>query len=190
MGPIRSCAVARSSALAFLFVLLAAAPASAGSPGQLDSNFGHGGVVASVPGLDSNSVSAFLLQSDNRVVLADDRFALVRLMPDGSVDHGFGNDGSVRAAVGQHPEVRLDDLGIGRDGSIVAAGFVGDSHGDRAVLARFHPDGRRDAGFGNDGTEIIGCAPRADRATRPSPCSRTGGSCWPPGPRGSSSVGS
>ena len=133
--------------------------------GSLDPGFGQGGVVArdSVPG----SAQAVRLQSDGKIVVAGrnagDGFLVARYMPDGSVDRGFGSNGSATADFGVLvPNASAAALVIQRDGTIVATGKVeylrrdvpGVRFVDAGVLA-LNPDGTPATRFDGDGVRLV-----------------------------------
>ena len=133
--------------------------------GSLDPGFGQGGVVArdSVPG----SAQAVRLQSDGKIVVAGrnagDGFLVARYMPDGSVDRGFGSNGSATADFGVLvPKASAAALVIQRDGTIVATGKVeylrrdvpGVRFVDAGVLA-LNPNGTPATRFDGDGVRLV-----------------------------------
>jgi uncharacterized delta-60 repeat protein len=130
--------------------------------GSLDPGFGVGGIVTT--GFDRESYDepyAVVLQPDGRIVLggvsntgggigrifgADD-LALVRYLPNGLLDPGFGQGGKVLVDAGSIQE-SIRALALDRQGRIVAAGRTsGEKRGD-FVLARFVSDGSLDRKFG------------------------------------------
>ncbi|MFT4101619.1 MAG: Calx-beta domain-containing protein [Burkholderiaceae bacterium] len=124
--------------------------------GSLDAGFGSGGVLT----LDGRRVGEGLaLQADGRIVLAGTvdtaqaamtGFALMRLMPDGSPDTGFGDAGAVLTVVNPQGGDAARAVAIQPDGRIVAAGRSGRLNPNFAV-ARYLPDGSPDASFGRAG---------------------------------------
>lgn len=95
------------------------------------------------------------VQDDGKIVVAGEtetfpggltQFSLVRLLPNGRLDPGFGNGGTVTI------EPRLSDgtaeaVAVQPDGKIVAVGWTN----TRIALARLTTDGRLDATFGAGG---------------------------------------
>jgi uncharacterized delta-60 repeat protein len=123
--------------------------------GSLDPGFGTGGRVTT----SGATGSGIALQTDGKIVVAGtgpsptpfvrSQLFVLRYLPDGSLDSGFGSGG----------EATLDDAGgsnvvIQPDGKIVVAG-TGSSFnltgGLHETVARFNPDGSRDQGFGTNG---------------------------------------
>lgn len=119
--------------------------------GQLDTSFGDQGLVlASVSGNASHSVHGLIVQPDGRILLSVEAgFGnLLRFLPDGSPDTGFGGIGGVGSRSLTHAPYHV---GLQRDGRIVVA------YGDDSAIRveRFLPDGARDFSFGVDGVVSI-----------------------------------
>lgn len=135
--------------------------------GSLDSTFGGDGKVeTNLPGSADYPVDA-ALQSDGRLVVLVGRYfgeesgtsayALVRYLPSGTRDRGFGSRGVVSGAFGQDGEATALDLQ--RTGKILVTGR---GYEGRTLIDRFRVDGRRDRTFGRDGrvnSTLIGEAP-------------------------------
>jgi uncharacterized delta-60 repeat protein len=75
-------------------------------------------------------------------------FYMARFNPDASLDAGFGEGGVVYTNFPSSPGDGALDITLQQDGKIIAAGAT--SLGDFA-LARYHPDGSLDEGFGDAG---------------------------------------
>jgi uncharacterized delta-60 repeat protein len=131
--------------------IVAALPASAWAQaaGDLDAGFGSGGAALTAVG-DSGSAAGFdlLLQGDKPLAAgfaafsSSNRFALIRLDPDGSPDAGFGAGGATSAAIGS--ESAANAVTVQADGKIVLAGFANVSGVYRFALARFDTAGNLD----------------------------------------------
>lgn len=132
------------------------------SNGTLDASFGGGGVVITPVGehAGANSVA---IQVDGKIVVAGysvspgqsyGDFAVVRLLPDGSLDTSFNGTGKVITSFGNASEARRVFLQL--DGKIVAVGsaYVGNNQG--LALVRYNSDGSLDSGFGSGGKIIHG----------------------------------
>jgi uncharacterized delta-60 repeat protein len=121
--------------------------------GTLDPAFGDGGLVH-VPG-GPESASALALRPGGRIVVAGGSgpggdFELVQLLPDGSLDPAFGDDGRVSTDFGGADIAQ--DVVVQPDGKLVVAGQVGPgSTCCQGGLARYGPDGSLDATFGDGG---------------------------------------
>jgi uncharacterized delta-60 repeat protein len=120
--------------------------------GTLDPSFGTGGTVTLSMGF-LNGFSDGVLQADGKLVMAGTffstptnvNFALVRLLPNGTLDPSFGGDGVVISDFGGY-EI-ADSVVVLGDGRIVLGGH---RDGDLA-LARYLPDGSLDVTFGTGG---------------------------------------
>lgn len=120
--------------------------------GNPDSGFGHGGRVAlRVPGGGTVKARALATGPGGRILvggLADHRFAITRLLPDGRPDPRFGVGGWSLTKVGGGAR----SVTISRAGSrLYLAGAVHHDERPRVVLMRFREDGRLDRGFGRHG---------------------------------------
>jgi uncharacterized delta-60 repeat protein len=142
--------------------------------GTLDAGFGNGGkVVTSVgPGRASDEAYAVAVQPDGRIVVAGATdngaskldFALVRYLPDGALDTGFGSGGKVVTTFGADTD-RAYALVLQADGKIVVGGdtYSGAATGVDFALARYNADGTLDGGFGNGGTVVSAIRQHAAR---------------------------
>jgi uncharacterized delta-60 repeat protein len=132
--------------------------------GSPDPGFGSDGrVTTDFPGLAAVA-SAVLVQPDGKILVAGGafplftflgNFELARYNPDGSLDAAFGDNGIVTTRF-PHGSYAFA-LALQPDGGIVAAGtdfvdFSSDASSDTDfALARYHPDGSPDLGFGSGG---------------------------------------
>jgi len=126
-----------------LVLLLSSASAA---PGDLDPSFGSNGYVTTSIGEYGGSPAAVVLQPDGKIVVGGSDwnvFALVRYLPDGSLDPGFGSAGIVTGPPGYGNALALQP-----DGKLLLAGSR--SSGSFAVV-RYLPDGSIDRGFGTNG---------------------------------------
>lgn len=144
--------------------------------GQPDAGFGTGGkqVVTSHPwGAGANMIILKAVQQrDGKIVLggtcgncpqgspAD--VLLVRLLPNGSVDTGFGNQGWVsfgRIENNFYQEERLSDLAVDSTGRILVAGYTEspDDPNERRIplIVCFNADGSLDTAYGSGGYALI-----------------------------------
>jgi uncharacterized delta-60 repeat protein len=150
--------------------------------GSLDASFGGTGIVTTDigvgTGLPSGSVvaGAIFEAGQSLVVLPDGRLlvagygptptggsdiALVRYLPDGSLDTTFGGDGIVTTAISPDPIAdRAFGVALQADGRIVVAGaaVTTEGSGDVAVL-RYLTDGSLDPSFGGDGVVTVAVSP-------------------------------
>ena len=113
--------------------------------GQLDTEFGVGGVVQT-DFSDNDAAKALAIQPDGKILVGGDTgngSALVRYHSDGSLDTTFGNGGVVVDGFGSGSRRGGKDIAIQDDGKIVVGGG-----GD---LRRYNADGSLDASFGTGG---------------------------------------
>ncbi len=117
--------------------------------GTLDTSFGDAGVVRTSLSGNNDWATGMVVQSDGKLVVgaitaAGWGAALVRYLPDGSLDSSFGFGGSFTTGI------MTQALAQQPDGKLVAAGGVY-SGTLRFALARFDANGVEDAGFGSNG---------------------------------------
>jgi uncharacterized delta-60 repeat protein len=153
-------------AFCFAGALLAAATASA-APGQLDPTFGNGGSVRLLTGNEQYLVKGVAVQTDSKIVLAGAEapgtLMVVRLLPDGQLDSGFGQAGKVLTPVPGGAEARA--VTIQPDGKIVVAGAAQGTLSIDFLVARYNADGSPDASFGGgDGIAVVPVGSEFDEA--------------------------
>jgi len=123
--------------------------------GALDETFGSGGAVTTAIGSD-DAARALVLEPNGRLVAAGvtrrggaSNFALVRYLPDGTLDAGFGPGGVVTT------DLSGDDaathLVLEPDGKLVAAGVSRRGGAGDFALVRYNRDGTLDGTFGAGG---------------------------------------
>jgi len=127
--------------------------------GAPDLSFGMAGKRTTDIGADDDQVLALALQHDGRIVAAgwtfngaDLDFALVRYLPDGTVDSSFGVAGKRTTDIGGSDYIA--SVAIQPDGKIVVAGHTNTSGTLDFVLARYLPNGTPDGDFGTGGVVI------------------------------------
>ena len=119
--------------------------------GAPDPSFGTGGVAFTSFGAVFQAAYDVAVQRDGRIVAAGSagedsgrarRMAVARYLPYGRPDLGFGGDGLVTVDFG----VEINDanaLALGRDGSVVLAGYAPGAAGGEVAVARLRADGSR-----------------------------------------------
>nr|WP_295922548.1 T9SS type A sorting domain-containing protein [uncultured Dyadobacter sp.] len=128
--------------------------------GNLDNNFGIGGIVLPSIGRD-DVASSIQVQSDGKILIFGrssptdegfNDFALVRYHANGTPDAAFGNQGIVLTAFDNTYDFGLDMV-IQKDGKILTSGFTVIQNGTTwdFAMARFKADGSIDMAFGNNG---------------------------------------
>ncbi len=156
---------------AVLLAALVVSPAFSVSPpnGVLDWTFGRQGRVITDFSEIFEEAYVVTIQDDAKILVAGGAFfrpsgasfVLARYLPDGSLDPAFGDGGSVRTDFTAGSDV-AHDLALQGDGKIVAAGFT--RFGRDFAVARYHPDGSLDHGFGSAGRVVVDINGRADMA--------------------------
>ncbi|MBD8904893.1 hypothetical protein MBTS_22090, partial [Methylobacterium bullatum] len=134
--------------------------------GSLDTTFGTGGKVLTPvgTGLSSDQGNSVTLQADGKILVAGygegsegQDFALLRYNADGSLDTGFGPDGTGKILTPISAGTASDQgnsVTLQADGKIVVVGS-GWGNGQDFAAVRYNTDGSLDTGFGPDGTGKI-----------------------------------
>ncbi|HMX03434.1 MAG TPA: PKD domain-containing protein [Chitinophagales bacterium] len=136
------------------------------SNGTIDSTFGEDGIV--ITEFDCNQRHVFgslLIQPDGKIIgcgtsecedpdPTHTKFALIRYLPDGTLDSTFGDDGIVLDELGYWGTG--SDIGFAGalqpDGKVVMAGWCGAPYaGSNFALMRWNTDGVKDTTFGENG---------------------------------------
>jgi uncharacterized delta-60 repeat protein len=129
------------------------------SDGRRDPRFGRNGVTTvTLPGIAPGGVRGLDVFRDGRIVLAATvespdgsapaRIAVARLLPDGDLDPGFGDDGiAIVGPDGAHASA----LALNRDGVILVGGGVPVADGETPLVLRLAPDGTPDDTFDGNG---------------------------------------
>lgn len=148
---------------------LLVAPAASAAPGDLDPTFGSGGSIRLLPSNEDISLRAVAVQPDLKIVMAGadsttNSVIVVRLLPGGALDPGFGAGGIASTSfAGGFGEARA--IALQPDGKIVVAGAAKGALGNEFLVARYNNDGSPDAGFGGgDGIQLVPVGPSHDRA--------------------------
>lgn len=137
--------------------------------GSLDASFGVDGKAIVAIGTRDDAARAIAVQPDGRIVVAglsyqgtaDYDFALLRLMPDGTPDASFGDQGRVLTDFGGDSD-RAFALALMPDGRIVAGGQTNVQRGSTGVdfaLARYSATGQLDTSFGQGGLVVAPTLP-------------------------------
>ncbi len=156
-----------------LLTLVATHVSPAQQAGDPDSTFSADGITVTNINPGNDYGLAMALQPDGRIVAAgmtttteapSERVALVRYMPDGSLDSSFGNAGVTSTAIGTIRS-QATAVAIQPDGRIIIAGFASSGASSSVfMLARYQPDGSLDNAFGDNGILFDDLGPQNDRA--------------------------
>jgi uncharacterized delta-60 repeat protein len=144
--------------------------------GALDTSFSGDGVATTSFGRQASSfASDVAVQPDGTIVAVGatsrraQRIAVVRYLPDGSLDPSFSGDGKVTTSIRSGGNSAAFAVAIRPDGRIVVAGTSGRSSVGRwdedVALARYLPDGALDASFSGDGKLTTSFGGTEERAT-------------------------
>jgi uncharacterized delta-60 repeat protein len=152
------------SALLLTIWLTAAVQAA---PGDLDLNFGTGGIVVTpiteLPYYDEPR--SMQVQSDGKIVVCGQvyeenvygdyytiSFFLARYNSTGTLDASFGTNGKIIGSFAYDGEIVGEDLALQPDGKIVVIGHkYNDSSSFDFAVNRYHSNGTLDASFGAGG---------------------------------------
>lgn len=112
--------------------------------GSPDISFGTNGITSIDLGVNSVA-NAIAIQADGKIILAgyaNDDFAIVRLMPNGTLDTSFDGDGILIHHLGGDDKAYA--VAIQANGKILAAGISDNA----TAVTRYLPNGAIDATFG------------------------------------------
>jgi uncharacterized delta-60 repeat protein len=132
--------------------------------GTLDTAFGSGGKVFTDFDGINDQAKALLIQGDGKIIAAgqaqvgsltnaNQDFAVVRYLSDGTLDPNFGTGGKMTVDFGDHSDF-ADAAALQADGSIVVVGrvFTDGGSGDADIgITRVLASGGVDGGFGSTG---------------------------------------
>ena len=131
--------------------------------GTLDLDFNHTGVAVLEDAPVAGISGALAIQSDGKTILAGQvvseegsKIILARFNLDGSLDHSFGDRGTVTTAVQNRAYSSVGAIAIQKDGKIIAAGWSsrGSSSTRTPHLIRYQSNGILDDSFGVGGMAI------------------------------------
>jgi len=150
---------------------LVAAPTANAAPGDLDPTFGSGGRVGLLTSEEEVLVKGVAVQADSKVVLAGGQdpgegptnTIVVRLLANGELDPGFGQNGKVTLTISGGSEARA--VAVQPDGKIVVAGDAKPGSTYDFMIARLNADGSPDGSFGGgDGIQVVPIGSEFDEA--------------------------
>jgi uncharacterized delta-60 repeat protein len=151
--------------LAALVVAGLLASSASGAPGDPDTSFGFQGQLLVDLGPGSHQARAVGQLPDGRIVVAGDAqgavlqdyCAVAVLLPDGTLDPGFGDQGRVLLDFDPGQINLCNDLLVQPDGRIVLAGYrrFGPLGNEGFMVIRLNSDGSLDNSFSGDGYQNI-----------------------------------
>jgi uncharacterized delta-60 repeat protein len=129
--------------------------------GNIDKNFGDGGVVFT-EFITATELSGIIIQPDDKIIIGGSyssfsrTYILVRYLSNGIVDSSFGESGiaKLRLADVDQNYGAVADIALEPDGKIVTTGSGG-AQNFRISVARFASDGSVDSSFGINGYTIL-----------------------------------
>jgi len=130
--------------------------------GDPDLNFGVDGIVETSFGTDALCY-AVALQADGKILMAGGAatasngskdFAILRFLPDGTLDDTFSVDGIQTISFGIGDDIARSIL-IQPDGNILVSGTSTNGNNSLMAIARFKPDGTPDVSFSSDGKNTL-----------------------------------
>ncbi|MFN8113637.1 MAG: delta-60 repeat domain-containing protein [Solirubrobacterales bacterium] len=142
--------------------------------GDLDPSYGEDGVARPKQAGRFNRAMAMDLASGGRVVVAgttghlgsyyDVSPVIARLLPDGSIDRGFGDGGRVSLFEGSKHAVGVGAIAVERSDKTVVVACTGMLRpkrpgGGRVRVVRLRADGARDRNFSGNGAKTIDFGP-------------------------------
>lgn len=131
--------------------------------GDLDPDFGIGGIVTTDIGTGSDIARSLALQADEKIVVigysyytgSDSDIALIRYNSDGSLDNNFGINGKVMTDFNGYNDYG-NSLAIGDDEKIIVTGnSISPNQSSDFIIVRYLPDGSLDSIFGINGKVVI-----------------------------------
>ena len=130
--------------------------------GSRDQDFGQTGFAGFSFLFDTYQLDHLLLQPDGKIIVGGNwkagtnrDFVLLRYLPDGTPDPGFGTNGKVRTDLNFGFDDFISQLLLYPDGRILAAGgLIANAHPVPA-MARYLPSGTPDPEFGQGGKTVF-----------------------------------
>ncbi|MBL7899675.1 MAG: T9SS type A sorting domain-containing protein [Crocinitomicaceae bacterium] len=125
--------------------------------GSLDASFGTGGKVMTEVAAYSDECWAMALQPDGKILIGgfsdtspDEKMAVLRYNPDGTLDSSFDGDGvALLTLMGLAPAAQR--IFVKSDGKILIAGSIYNGSNDDFFLLQLNDDGTPDISFDGDG---------------------------------------
>ncbi len=125
--------------------------------GELDPSFGGGGGALATPLAADLDAGGLLIEPDGDILVAGgngEQTQIVRLLPNGAPDPGWGNDGVVSFSAQPGKALYVGALARMDDGRILDGGGIATKGGkgeERPILIRTLPNGQPDPAWGSGG---------------------------------------
>ncbi|MFN8461855.1 MAG: choice-of-anchor Q domain-containing protein [Anaerolineales bacterium] len=131
--------------------------------GTLDTSFDQDGKLMTNLGAGYDYASVVALQTDGKILVAgvkniginNNDIALVRYLPNGTLDSTFDGDGIVTTEIGVGTNEFASSIALQLDGKIVVVGTVDNSSNSDFALLRYQMNGVLDSSFDGDGIVTI-----------------------------------
>lgn len=134
---------------------------SMGQTSMLDLTFGNGGLVTTpfvIPGqrVQVSAAYSVIVQPDNKIIAAGSAagvtgttIAVIRYLPNGSLDNTFGQGGKVSTLIGN--SCYATSVALQPDGKIIVGGSLEPFSTGDFIIARYLSNGSLDNTFGTNG---------------------------------------
>lgn len=130
--------------------------------GALDPTFGQGGLAVHSLDFSTDIAWGCAVQADGKIIQAgqtyngsNSDFGVIRCLPDGQIDPGFGVAGKVILPIGMNTNDYCHALALQSDQKILLGGQYDAGLNDDWALARLLPSGAPDPEFGNGGIVLV-----------------------------------
>lgn len=149
-----------------LICLMSALPSVQAAPGDLDPNFGVGGIVTYRLNDLEDTFQGVVVQTDGKIVVTgkngNGKIIVIRYNANGSFDTSFAN-GGIYVAANITVFASSTAIALQPDGKIVVSGIYAMSGNDNAyLLIRLNTDGSPDTTLGGQGFVITNPSPGND----------------------------
>jgi uncharacterized delta-60 repeat protein len=136
--------------------------------GIRDPQFGNGGRTFFTMGSDNSPPAALQVDAAGRILVSGaadtgsgrNAAAVLRFLPNGQVDTGWGQQGRSLIAAPRGNASAADALPLA-DGQVLIIGTIDDEQNERAALWRFTQGGQLDTSFGTAGLVLAAALPQS-----------------------------
>ncbi len=133
--------------ITFLIVIVCSNQETNAQAGTLDPSFGNNGIVYN----NQHDPYGYALQADGKILVAGYDFIIDRYNEDGSVDAGFGNNGTIKIPVTRGGS--FNDIEYLNDGKFLVSGSIQSENYTHfnIIIVKCLPNGSVDSSFGVNG---------------------------------------